>query len=63
MYEIESIINDAVRLNPNFPNLTTQQQYEYIQRNLEPELIKEELEFYYDSKFEKPNMQFYNLYK
>jgi hypothetical protein len=54
MDEIEQIIANAMRLNPNFVNLTTQQQYEYLKLNLDKDLMKEELEFYYDSKFGWP---------
>lgn len=52
--EFQMMIANAIRLNPDFPNMTTQKQYEFLKYNLEPELLKEELEFYYDSKFGYP---------
>ena len=63
MDEIEQMICTACRINPNFINLTTQQQYEWLHNNLDSEIIKEELEHYYDSKFEYVNNFDYKKYK
>lgn len=65
MDEIELIIEEAKLRNSNFTNMSTQQQYEFIQREIDPYLMKEELEFYYDSKFGWPydSKQFNQIYK
>jgi len=55
MGEIEEVIQLARLRNPNFDSMTTQQQYEFIKTNVDSSLMKEELEFYYDSKFGWPN--------
>lgn len=61
--EIEQIIANAIRLNPQFVEMTTQEQYDWIHNNLDQELIKEELVHYYDSKFEYINKFDYERYK
>jgi len=50
---IEEIIKRAKTINSSFDNLSTQEQYEFINNKIES-MEKEELEFYYDSKFGWP---------
>jgi hypothetical protein len=52
--EYKEIIDRARMLEPNFDDMTTQRQYEFIVNNVDKGMIKEELIFYYDSKFGWP---------
>jgi len=52
--EIEETIKLAKAINPNFDIISTQQQFEFIKKRINADIIKEELEWYYDSKFGCP---------
>jgi len=52
--EIIQVVERARLINPNFDNMSPQQQYEFINQNVDNSFIQEELEFYYDMKFGWP---------
>jgi hypothetical protein len=61
--EVELLIANAIRINPQFVEMTTEEQYQWIHNNLDKELIKEELAHYYDSNFEYINKFDYKKFK
>jgi len=51
---MREIVEKAKELNPRFNELSTQKQFEFIKRNINKDVIKEELVWYYDSFFGTP---------
>jgi len=51
---IKIVIEEARLLNPDFDNLSPQEQYEFINTYVDNSFIPEELQFYYDWKFGWP---------
>jgi hypothetical protein len=48
---MKKVIEKARLLNPNFDELTVQQQYEFIKGNINRNIIPEELAYYYNSQW------------
>lgn len=48
---MENIIKICKEINPEFDELTTQEQFEFIVNHVNSDVIKEDLVFYYESKF------------